>query len=120
MHYERQRKGRAVGGPSPQRRAAGEGSIVGGGYVVKMVDGLAQLEHRRIMAELLGRPLARHETVHHCNGQRGDNRTAGPLRNYRSGNLELWSSWQPAGQRVADKVEFALSLLQEYAPGLLA
>lgn len=72
------------------------------------------------MEELLGRELKRHETVHHVNGQRGDNRTEGPLQNFRSGNLELWSSWQPAGQRVADKVEFAVAMLREYAPHLLA
>ena len=50
-----------------------------------------------------------------------DNATAGPLdERYRSGNLELWSSWQPAGQRVADKVAYAQQLLQAYAPDLLA
>jgi hypothetical protein len=119
MHYERVRKGRDIGQSAPQRRAAGEGSVING-YIVKSVKGRAKLEHRRIMEELLGRELMRHETVHHVNGQRGDNATDGPLRDFRSGNLELWSSWQPAGQRVKDKIEFAVSLLREYAPDLLA
>jgi hypothetical protein len=73
-----------------------------------------------IMEALLGRELKRHESVHHINGQRADNHADGPLVNFRSGNLELWSSLHPSGQRVADKVDFAVELLREYAPSLLA
>jgi len=67
-------------------------------------------EHTLVMSEHLDRPLLPHENVHHINGQRADNRL---------GNLELWSSKQPRGQRVDDKVEFAIEILQLYRPELL-
>lgn len=62
-------------------------------------------EHRLVMADMIGRPLLDHENVHHKNGDRSDN---------SPGNLELWSSWQPAGQNVEDKIEWAKALLNEY------
>jgi hypothetical protein len=65
------------------------------------------LEHRLVMSEHLGRRLYDKENVHHINGDRFDNRIE---------NLELWSHSQPRGQRIPDKVEWALELLQTYAP----
>jgi hypothetical protein len=59
------------------------------------------------MARALGRPLTADETVHHRNGDRLDNRLE---------NLELWSTAQPKGQRVEDKLAWARAFLERYAP----
>jgi len=52
------------------------------------------LEHRYVIQEMLGRPLERHELVHHINGKRDDNRPE---------NLELWKlKGQIPGVRSSD------------------
>lgn len=63
------------------------------------------LEHRYVMEQHLGRKLRPDETVHHKNGNRAHN---------TMDNLELFSSRHGPGQRVIDKIAFAIEMLQLY------
>lgn len=57
------------------------------------------------MERHLGRKLQKGENVHHKNGMRDDNRIE---------NLELWSTSQPSGQRLTDKMRWVYDMLDRY------
>lgn len=75
------------------------------GYVIVTVMGKPFREHRLIMERYLGRRLTDKENIHHINGDRQNNAIE---------NLELWSEDQPAGQRVSDKIKWALQIIERY------
>lgn len=118
-HRSRLEKHGDVMADEPIVTPSGEGYVHHGYRVVPVPDELRHLtpgrtneaEHRLVMAVALDRPLQPDEVVHHRNGDKLDNRLE---------NLELWSTYQPKGQRVEDKVEYAVEILERYAPDLIA
>jgi len=62
-------------------------------------------KHRFVMSEHLSRPLKDGETVHHKDGNRKNNKIE---------NLELWTTNHPSGQKVSDKIDWAIKFLKEY------
>jgi hypothetical protein len=74
-------------------RPLGDRQVDKNGYVSVKTPRGWEKEHRLVMAEKLGRPLTRHEDVHHRNGDRGDN---------HPDNLELWltGQWTHRGVRL--------------------
>lgn len=70
------------------------------------IKGREVLEHRLVVERAIGRTLLPEETVHHISGDKTDNR-------YPE-NLELFSSRHGPGQRVVDKIAFAIEMIRLY------
>lgn len=81
------------------------------GYIMLRFGNRVIAEHRYVMEKHLGRELTEDESVHHLNGVRSQNNIE---------NLELWSTRQPKGQRVKDKVAWAKDILALYEPEALS
>lgn len=110
-HYTRAARGQSFDMPDRWR----EGSPIGStrtnqhGYteVKTAIPATWELQHRHVMEQHIGRQLHEHESVHHKNGIKSDNRIE---------NLELWSTSQPYGQRALDKLAWAREIIAMYEP----
>lgn len=115
LHYGRKAHGRAMDAPVRFKPGEwGKWRTNYAGYISRQRTIVApgeksrrehQLQHRLVMETYLGRRLLTHENVHHIDG----NKTNNDLN-----NLELWSTSQPSGQRVSDKLNWARKFLAQY------
>lgn len=107
-HNAQVRRGAPIGVLPTRTKRNGDWYTNKSGYVCRYTPGSIgkmEFEHRVVMESILGRALTSSENVHHINGVRDDNRPE---------NLELWSTSQPYGQRVSDKVAWAREILARY------
>lgn len=79
------------------------------GYVAIWRDGQWRREHRLVIETLLGRRLLPTENIHHRDGVKTNNAPT---------NLEIWTTGQPAGQRVLDLVNDSIDALNRYLPAM--
>ncbi|MFH5806046.1 HNH endonuclease [Alienimonas sp. DA493] len=80
------------------------------GYIEVWCNGRKWLEHRLMMTWKEGRPLKRHEEVHHIDNNKTNN---------HPDNLELWDHSQPPGGRVSDLTTWAKQYLARHQPEAL-
>lgn len=119
LHYQKYKK---YGDPLIVVHAPQGSGYVKNGYKCIQINGKQYTQHRLIVEDIIGRNLFSNETVHHRNGIRTLNSAnincifENECKCAEYHNLEIWSTHQPQGQRVADKLQWAYEIIKMYEP----
>src|SRR5574343_887846 len=72
-----------------KKRANGEGGVSTQGYPTISINGRRIAVHRYLAEQILGRPLASHEIIHHLDGNKMNNELSNLILISRSGHVKL-------------------------------
>lgn len=92
---------------SSSLRKYGERWTKDGYIIIRCEDGIARPEHRVVMERVLGRPLLRHEIIHHINSDRSDNRPENLQVMTRGEHAAVHKTGIPRPLEVREKIRAA-------------
>ena len=111
LHRTRELRGIPLDRPNrhtdaPERRIGRHGYVLVFDRPLGVKGRRRVLEHRKVMEEYIGRKLFPHEQIHHLDHDRQNNAIE---------NLEIWSTNQPTGARLTDKLKWVEKTIEQYS-----